>query len=411
MAGQRHNFLRFLTYVRPFTGYLALAVLGGIIKFTVPLLVPQVTRHLLDGVFLNPALTPDRKTAEVLWTVGGMAAVFIFIYAPGTYLRHLFADQASHRAVFRLRCDLYYHILRLSASFFSRNKSGGIVSRLISDIPLAQNLIGSALTNTWMDAAAVAVVLTFLFRIDPATTAVALATFPLYLVCFRRFGAEIRATTLQLQDELATMSGNVSERISASAVVHAFARELHERRKFRRESEKLFSTNMRRIRVQSLNQAVTGVLTSLAPLIVLGYGGYRLIDGRLTPGELVAVTLYLGPLYLPLQRFSELNVVFANSLAALDRIFEIMDEKPEIVSRPDAPDLENPRGAVEFEHVGFGYAADRPVLHDVSLAAAAGQTVALVGHSGSGKSTLVSLIPRFYDVNAGAVRIDGQDVR
>ncbi len=408
---RKSNFLRFLGYVRPYVGYLLAGVAGGVIKFTVPLLVPLVTRHLLDDVFLNEALSSGEKLRQLLMWTGGMAAVFLFVYAPGVFVRHQFADRASHRAVFDLRCDLYYRILRMSASFFSRNKTGAIITRLISDVQLAQNLIGTALTNIWMDGVAVIAVLVFLFRIDVWTTLVALSTFPLYLFFFRRFSTEIRTVSRQVQEELSVMSSNAHERISGNVVVRAFTRERTERRRFNAESERLFSTNMRRIRVQSLNQAVTGTLMGLSPLVVIAFGGWRVVRGDISVGDLMAATMYLAPLYLPLQRFSELNIVFANGMAALDRIYEIMDEEPEIRSAPNAVELTRARGRVEFDHVSFGYGGGRLVLHDVTFVAEPGEKVALVGASGSGKTTLVSLIPRFYDVSAGAIRVDGWDVR
>jgi len=390
---------------------LLLAVVGGIVKFTIPLLVPQVTRHLLDNVFLNEAMTQRQKLNELLLYAGGMMAAFVFIYAPFVYVRHLYADKASHRAVFNLRCDLYYRILRMSASFFQRNKTGAILTRLISDIQLAQNLVGTALTNIWMDAVAVLVVLYFLLKIDVLTTLVALSTFPLYVFFFRRFSDEIRATTRQVQDELSSMSSNVQERIAGSIVIRAFARERVEKRRFENDSERLFSTNMRRVVVGSLNQAITGTLVGISPLIVICFGGHRVIAGQMTVGELIAVTMYLSPLYLPLQRFADLNVVYANAMAALDRIYEIMDEKPEIVNTPGAVDLPEIAGEVEFDRVSFSYDQQCPVLTDVSFHVRPGEKVALVGPSGSGKTTLVSLIPRFYDVAAGGIRIDGRDVR
>ena len=408
---KRHKFWRFVDYVRPYWKYLLLAVAGGIVKFTVPLLVPQVTRHLLDNVFLSEALTSGQKMHELLFYAGGMTAIFVFIYAPFVYVRHLYADKASNRAVFNMRCDLYYRILRMSASFFHRNKTGAIMTRLISDIALAQNLVGTAITNIWMDAIAVLVILFFLLRIDVLTTAVALATFPVYLLFFRRFSTEIRTVTRQLQDDLSAMSSSAQERIAGSVVVHAFAQERTEKKRFETDSERLFSTNMRRILIQSLNQSITGTLVGISPLIVICFGGYRVISGSMTVGELIAVTMYLSPLYLPLQRFSELNVVYANAMAALDRIYEIMDEKPEIADSPGAIDLPHIQGGVEFDRVGFSYNDRCPVLHDVTFRVQPGERVALVGPSGSGKTTIISLIPRFYDVHAGQVRLDGRDVR
>jgi ABC-type multidrug transport system fused ATPase/permease subunit len=411
MRAKYWNFIRFLGYVRPYTKYLVIATVGGIVKFVVPLLVPQVTRHLIDNVFLNTTLTAEKKFHDLLFYAGGMMGIFIFVYAPFVYLRHLYADKASHRAVFDLRCDLYYRILRMSASFFNRTRSGEIITRLISDIQLAQNIIGTALTNVWMDAIAVIVVLYFLFRIDMAMTLVALSTFPVYVLVFRKFSDRIRRTTRQAQDQLSVMSSNAQERISGSMVIQAFAQEVYEKSRFRAESEELFSTNMRRVLIQSLHQALAGALVGLAPLVIICYGGYRVIYGHITVGELIAVTMYLGPLYLPLQRFSELNIVFSNSMAALDRIYEIMDEKPEIVDGPTAIELSRFKGNVTFEGVSFAYNHGCPILKDVTFSVNAGQKVALVGPSGSGKTTIVNLIPRFYDVSAGRVIIDGHDVR
>jgi ABC-type multidrug transport system fused ATPase/permease subunit len=414
MEQKPHNFVRFLAYVRPYTKYVVAATLGGIVKFTVPLWVPQITRYLLDNVYLNSTLSVEAKLRELFIYAGGMMVVFIVFWAPWTYVRHYYSGKAGHRSVFDLRCDLYYRILRMSASFFDRNKSGAIVARLISDIELAQNLVGSALTNVWMDAISLVVILYFMAQINLTTTLVALITFPLYLYFFKRLQGEIKASSYQVQQEIATMSGNAQEKISGSRVVHAFTQEKNEERTFQRESEELFSKAMRRVYFQSMNMTTTGTLTQLAPLIVTLYGGYQIIHGTLSIGELVAFTMYLSPLYTPLQRFSELNVVFANSMAALDRIFEIMDEKPEIADRPNAMKLKQIAGKVEFEHVHFSYSKEDQgtlVLSDLNFTAEPGQKIALVGPSGSGKSTLVSLIPRFYDVDAGRVKIDGCDVR
>jgi ABC-type multidrug transport system fused ATPase/permease subunit len=411
MLNQRNTFIRFLAYVRPYWKQILAASIGGIVKFTLPLYVPQVTQHLLDDVYLNPTLSQAAKLNELYWAVGSLMLIFTFFWAPWVYVRHYYAGRAGHRSVFDLRYELYHRILRMSASFFTRHKSGGVVSRLISDVALAQNLVGSALTNVWMDAAAIIVILFFMFRINLALTAVALAIFPFYLFFFRRFGDQIKTSSHKVQQEIESISGNLQEKIAGSLVVHAFSQEKTEQRKFGSDSEHLFSTTMHSVFLQSLNITITNTLTNLAPLVVTLFGGYLVIQGQLTVGELVAFGMYIGPLYLPLQRFSELNIVLANSLAALDRIFEVMDEKPEIADRPDALDLPQAAGRVEFDHVSFAYDGEHPVLHEVTFTAQPGQKIALVGHSGSGKTTITSLIPRFYDVGEGAVRLDGHDVR
>jgi ATP-binding cassette, subfamily B, putative efflux pump len=409
------NFIRFLGYVRPYVWFIVIGAGCGIIKFTVPLFVPQVTRYLLDDVLLSQTLTQSQQVNILLRTLGLMIGVYIFIWAPATYARSYFAGLAGYKAVFDLRQKLYEHIMRMSASFFDRNRSGSIVSRLINDVTIMQNLVGNALTNVWMDTAAIVVVLFFLLRIDVSVTLVALVTFPIYMYAFRKFQREIRDATHAIQEGTSQLAGGAQEKIAGNQVVQAFNQERREGRSFKRNSLGLLASTVHLLRQRGSNAAITGILTQGAPLLVLLYGGYLVIQGRLTIGELVAVNLYLNPLYLPLERFSELNVILSNSLAALDRVFEVMDEAPEIVEAKDAKALVNPKGKVSFEKVHFSYAQANSdaiaVLHDISFTAEPGQKIALVGPSGSGKSSLISLIPRFYDVTSGRILFDDQDIR
>ncbi len=390
---------------------MVLASLGGVVKFTVPLFVPQVTRYLIDHVFGNRALSTAQKDHTLFLAVGVLIAVYLFVWVPFTYMRHYFSGKAGNQSVFDLRCDLYYHILRMSNSFFNRTRSGGIVGRMMSDTALAQNLVGSALTNIWIDGASIFVIVYFIFSIDAPTAAVALVTFPAYIVFFKRIGGKIKDTSYEVQRNIELMSGEVQEKVSGNVIVRAFTRERREERAFNIRSKRLFAQTMRAVFLQSWNMAVSGLITGLAPLLVTLYGGYRVVHGDMTLGDLVAIGMYLPPLYLPLQRFSELNVVLSNALAGLQRIFEIMDQKPEISSLPDALALDHPKGDLAFEGVDFSYTEGVPVLKRLEFRVAAGQKIALVGRSGSGKSTIASLIPRFYDVTGGRITFDGSDLR
>ena len=407
------NFRRFLGYVRPYAPLVAAAAIGGLIKFLVPLAVPQISRYLIDEVYLNEAFPRTERLRLLLLCAGSMAAVYVVLWTPFTYVRHFFASKAGHRSVFDLRCDLYDHILRMPHSYFDSRQSGGLVSRLIGDTALAQNLVGTALTNVWMDAASLSFVLWFLFSLDVPTAFAALATFPLYIFFFRKLGDKIKDSSRRVQEEIEGISGNVQEKISGNAVVRAFGREGDEGLDFRKESDRLLGTTMRSSVLQSANVTISNLLTNIAPLIVTLIGGWRVVEGEITVGILVAIGLYLPYLYLPLQRFAELNVVFANSSAALDRIFEIMDTPPDIADRPLATPFPagSCSGAIEFRDVAFSYSGGPRVLDGISFSIPAGGRIALVGPSGSGKTTVSSLIPRFRDVAEGAVLVDGIDVR
>lgn len=292
-SGQRHNFIRFLSYVRPYKWQVVAASIGGIVKFSVPLLVPQITRYLLDDVFLSTTLTPQDKVNALLASVGGLIVVFVFFWTPLVYIRHYYAGKAGYISVIDLRQELYYRILRMSASFFDRHKSGGIVSRLISDVEIAQNLVGSALTNIWMDMFSLVLIGYFLLTIDTGVTLVALVTFPFYLFFFRRSQDAIKVSSLRVQAEIEALSGTLQEKIAGNRVVRAFGREQYEEETFERDSQRLMSTSMHRVYLQSVNLAITGVIVNVAPLIVMLYGGYQVINGGLSVGSLIAVLMYL----------------------------------------------------------------------------------------------------------------------
>ncbi|GAB4520716.1 MAG: ABC transporter ATP-binding protein [Anaerolineae bacterium] len=408
-------FGRFLRqYIAPQAFLLVAASIGGIVKFALPLFVPQVTRHLIDNVYLNDTLAQSEKNEQLVVLVGGLIAAFIFIWLPMVYIRHQFAARAAQRATYEIRLDLYYHILRLSTSFFDNFKSGAVVTRIMSDVDQAQNLIGNALTSIWMDLVAVFLTLYFLFQINVTLALIALSTFPFYLYFFKRMQTRVKISSQKVQEGMESMTGHVQERIAGNRVIHAFTGEMFERDLFTNESRRLYARSLNRARLQSTNIAISGVITQIAPLLIILVGGYMVIQGELSVGELVAVGLYLAPLYTPFERFADLNVVFANATAALERIFEMMDMETDVHEAEDAPEMGSVKGDVRLENVSFRYPlGDKgtTVLRNISLEVKAGERVALVGPSGSGKTTILSLLPRFYEVQTGRITIDGVDIR
>ena len=345
------------------------------------------------------------------------AALFalFFVQAIATYYRNYWANMAGHRLIFDLRYALYKHMQRLSHSFFDRTPSGAVVSRFISDISMAQNFVGSAMINIWMDGVSLGFVVWLLFSLNVRLAWISLIIVPFYVAVIRILSPKIKETSHDLQEVVEEFSGELQERVAGVATVKSFAREVDEARRFHQRTTEMYDLTIESVKLSSTHQMLTEFISRGAPLIVIWAGALMIMHGKMTIGTVVAFFGLLPALYLPLQRFSELSVIVATALAAIERIFQFFDETPEVHDAPGAMALKVNRGRVELEHLGFGYkpldgGPARTILHDVCLDVPAGTTVALVGRSGAGKTTLAGLIPRFYELGAGRILIDGTDI-
>ena len=406
----------------------------GILKFCLPLLLPLVLKFITDDILgqSRPGGTTDPISRAMIdysrWLsshlpflgsdrfgmLNAIALTMLLVYfllAIATYYRSLLAGKAGQRLIFDMRFDMYLHLQRMAHSFYANHQSGAIVSRFMSDIALAQNFVGSALTNVWMDGASLFFVIYVLFYLEPRLAWVSLTVMPFYVLTIRYMSPLIKKSSRRSQEKLEEMSGDLQEKIAGMTVVKAFVQERREARRFFKTSHQLTDMFFHNIRLGALNQMFTGFLTTAAPLIVVWIASFFVLREQMTVGTMIAFYGYLGSLYLPLQRFSELGLVVSNSMAAIERIFELMDVMPEVQEKPNALVLPPSRGQVSFAQVNFSYDNNLATLFDLNFEINSGEVVALVGQSGSGKSSLVSLIPRFYDVTSGRVLIDGHDVR
>lgn len=411
------TFTRFLKYTFPYRWLIAGAIICGVLKFTLALFLPGTFGYIIDHVLLVE-LPTEQKIASMFKVLGVLLMVLI-LRIPMTYMRSYWCETASMRTIFDIRADLFRHVQRLSMRYHHARRTGTTVSRIINDLNAAQEILDRGIVSLCMDTIFLCGVVMFLFYLDWKLALASLFTMPFYGALFKWLNPRLRSAALLVQQDMEEMSGEVTEKVAGLPVVMAYGRERTEELNFFQRHRKYHENVLSRVRLALNLESVAEFLTAFGPLVVILYGGYRCatesqIPGLANPlrvGELVAFYGYLNHLYLPTRRLADYSSQLQIKLAALDRVFEVLNSEPDIADAPDAITLQSPRGQVEFRDVHFAYKTDRPVLKGVSFAAQPGQAVAIVGRSGAGKSTLASLVARFYDVCDGAVLIDGHDVR
>ncbi|MCP4640046.1 MAG: ABC transporter ATP-binding protein [bacterium] len=403
------TFWRFLRYARPYWVLITGAIIVGLMKFSLALLLPWALGYTIDHVL--PAIA-ETHSYESLWRVLGLLTAAFLVRGVATYYRSYWAARAGNRTIFDIRNDLFRHVQRLSMAYHNTRRTGQTTARLINDINSSQGILNQGIVAMAMDLIFLHAVVVFLFWREPRLAAMSLFTLPFYGIVFRALNPRLRKAATEVQEEMEELSGEVTEKLSGLQVVISHVREKTEELHFFQRHRKYYSKVLRRVHLRMLLTSIAEFLQSFGPVVLISYGAYLVAtDPKFTIGAFVAFYGYLSHLYLPTRRLADYSAVLQERLAAMDRVFEIMDSEPDIVDHPDAVTLDTPRGLIEFEKVDFGYEFGDPVLREVSLRVQPGESVAFVGRSGAGKSTLVNLVPRFYDVGTGVVRIDGHDVR
>ncbi len=398
------DYARLLRYVRPYTKRMVLAAIALVTGTLLGLLMPLVVKNVVDVVFVAGDLALLNRFVGLLVIIFLVQAIFSFVnrYNLGF---------VGERVVSDLRQQLYQHLMGLSLSFFADRRTGEIVSRLTNDVTILQTAVTDNLINLLRQSLTLVGGVIFLFWLDWRLTSLILLGIPIVTLTMVFLGRQIRRVATQVQDHLAEASAVLDESVGAVRIVKSFAREAYEISRFNAAVEDIFAAAMRRVRISAVLAPIIGFMAFMSITITLWFGSYQVIQGRLSPGDLIAYLIYTMLVATPIAAFSGLYGQFQSALGATERLFEFLDLQPDIADAPSAYPLPEIVGRVEFENVSFEYETSLPVLHDVSLVTKPGQVVALVGPSGAGKTTLVNLIPRFYDVTAGRISIDGLDIR
>ncbi len=401
------SYRRILVFARPYWRLLAIAAVLLSLDSLAGLALPLILRNLVDTAF-------GRSDSSALNAILGWLAVLFGAQAVFGFGQNYIVGWVGERIVANLRRSLYAHIQSMPLRFFANTHVGELVSRLASDVWLIQQAVTGTLLSILSQSltliGGIVIILVMAWRL----TVVVLVVVPVAVVGMMVLGRIIRRISRQVQDALADLSSTTDETLSGIRIVKSFARETYEIERYGAGIERLFDLSIQRVKISSFLRPLISALAFGSIGAVLWYGSREVMAGRMSPGQLVSFLLYTMMIANPIGAFASLYTQLQQAIGASGRVFEILDTPPEMQDAPDAIDLPPVQGVVRFDGVSFDYGESsvaHEVLVDVSLEAAPGEIVALVGPSGAGKTTLVNLIPRFYDPTAGTITIDGHDVR
>ena len=391
-------------HVRPYVARLLLAVLCMTLAAGATAALAYLMEPVLDEIFIE-------KDRTLLIAVPAAVIALTLVKGAATYGQAVLIAFVGQRVIADLQSRVFAHILRFDLAFFQDTASGKLVSRLTNDVNLMRNAVANALTGMVKDSLTLLFLIGVMFEKDWKLALIACVVFPIAIYPIVRIGRRMRKISTAALSELGLFTARLNETFQGARHVKAYNRERFESARTDRLIESVFGLVFKSLRTRAAATPIMETLGGIFIALMILYGGWQVVGGALTPGAFFAFVTAMLLAYRPLKALANLNATLQEGLAASQRVFDILDTAPRIVEAPDARPLRIEGGAVSLDGVCFSYRRGAPALRDVTIEVPAGKTVALVGPSGAGKSTVLNLIPRFFDVDRGAVAIDGTDVR
>ena len=391
-------------YVKPQAWRIVFAVICMAIVAACTAAFPQLIKPIINEIFVSKneaALYPIALACLLVFAAKGIA----------DYAQTVLMSFVGHRIVADIQTQLFKRLIDAPLAFFHRTAPGVLIARFINDANLLRSAVSTSLTSIGKDSLTLIGLTSVMFYEDWQLSALALFAFPTAILPILRVGRRMRKVAGNTQIQVGHLTTVLDEAFQGIRYVKAYCMEAYETKRAGETIDEVFSLNLKAARTRATLRPVMEILSGLAIVAVLLYGGNQVIDDVRDPGSFFAFVFALLLAYEPVKKLARLHVNLQEGMAAAERLFSLLDEKETITEKPDAKGLTLSGGEIVFDHVDFSYDPEAPALHDLSLTVPAGKTVALVGPSGAGKSTLLNLIPRFYDVDGGQVTIDGQNVR
>lgn len=398
------NYMRLLAYIKPYTRRLALAVVCIIMAAGANLYLPWIIKDMIDDVLMS-------KDMVMLNLIAAGILVVMFTRGVFYYGQSYLVSYVGQRVIIDVRSVLFRKFQRMPLSYYDKQQTGTVMSYITNDVAVMQSAIVDNLIELVTESSILIGSLAMMVYLDWKLSLLTLMTIPLVGFAMKVFGRKLKSSSTVIQERVAEITSLLQESISAIRVVKSFVRESYEIKRFEEQNWRNFQAAMKNVKLSSLLTPTVEFLAAIAVTFIVWFGGYEVVNGVITAGELVAFLTYAVNLANPVKRLSRVYAAIQKAMAAADRVFNIMDLEEKITDVPGAKPLPPIKGKVEFKDITFSYKEGQPALQHISLKAEPGQMIALVGPSGSGKSTIANLIPRFYDVDSGVITIDDHDIR
>lgn len=398
------NYRRLLMYMKPYLGRLGLAVFCIIMASSANLYLPWIIKDMIDKVLTGGNMGTLNLIAISIVVVFAFRGFFY-------YWQSYLVSYIGQRVVADVREVMFRKFQRMPMAYFDKHQTGETMSYVTNDVAAVQSALVDNLIDLVTESAILIGSIALMLYINWKMTLVTLITVPMVGYAMKIFGRKIKRSGTLIQEKMADITSLLQESISSIRIVKSFVREDYEIKRFSVENNLNFDASMKNAKLTSLLTPTVEFLAAVGVTLIVWYGGYEVIHGAMTAGSLVAFLTYAVNLANPVKRLSRIYGKIQQAMAAIDRIFSVLDMDEPVNDKPDAKTLPKVRGHVAIDNVTFSYDGQHNALENVSFDVRPGQMIAFVGPSGAGKSTIANLIPRFYDVNDGAIKIDGVDIR